>query len=55
MSYGHFGQNQMSFKDILPPMKMAASLPFYMDEEVGTGGWAVSQDVSDSSLRFYNL
>lgn len=52
---GTLDKTKCPSKIFLPPMKMAASLPFYMDEEVGTGGWAVSQDVSDSSLRFYNL
>ena len=52
---GTLDKTKCPSKIFLLPMKMAASLPFYMDEEVGTEGWAVSQDVSDSSLRFYNL
>lgn len=63
---GSFGMDQMSYEPTMDktkcpsrisllPVKMPASLPFYMDEEVDTGGWAVNQDVVILLLRFYNL
>ena len=52
---GTLDKTKCPSKIFLLPVKMPASLPFYMDEEVGTGGWAIRQDVSDSSLRVYNL